>query len=148
MFLWINERSESQHRRQRQICRVVSRLGSMRCLSCKQRKERILRKYLIFHLARLTRSTQWINEPSSAVPTSEHWLIGDGMRVPKWQQFKLMAHLPLRDVLSSYRRLHVTRSNCDLADRASGGLRERESHSGEAELFSCLVAMLIEYNDG
>lgn len=55
-----------------------------RCLSCKQRKERILKKYLIFHLA--WRSTQRINEPfffARQVNIDGH-LIGDGMRVLKW----------------------------------------------------------------
>lgn len=81
MFLWINERSESQHRRQRQICRLLSRAGwAMFVVSAKRRKN----SEEIFDFS--SRLTHWINEPfffARQVGIDGH-LIGDGMRVLKW----------------------------------------------------------------
>lgn len=135
MFLWINERSENQHRRQRQICRVVS-LDV--CRVSKERKEFWGNIWFFISLAWRS-TTQWSNEPfpvARQVNTDGH-LIGDGMRVPKWQQFKLMAHLPLRNVLLS--SLHVTRSNCDFADREG----ERKPFLRRAIQLSCRDANWI-----
>lgn len=58
MFLWINERSENQHRRQRQICRVVSRIDV--CRVSKERKE--FWGNIWFFISLAWRSTQWIIE--------------------------------------------------------------------------------------